>query len=508
NTFHVEGSDTYGAAGRVGKCYPIRYVTTSNGSAPYRTLTGTPTANPQYFGATANITAAVKSANLGVDAIRYGTGAYITAGESGDPATFSGFATLNDTSTNRWGILSAVGGAYELQGRFVVGQDNTGTPTLAYFSDSNKLITIVNTVHSLTDFSQIIVDHASTVFNLTNITVLALGTNNPGRLVFNNASTTSALTGCTFDQIGISTLRAGVTATNCTWRQTGQITTNAATLTGCTISNNTASSAVVVSSPANAELISATDFTSDGTGYGIEIGGTAANMSLTEVTFTGYDSDISSVHTGGAITGNEAIFVNIASGSMDLNISGGTTPSVASAGAAVNVISGAVSVSVTTKDVNGDTVASANVFLKAASGGSGVLPAASAITLASATDVATATLTSHSLLVGDTVHILGASNATYNGIKTVVTVPTSSTFTYAISGNPGADSGTATFVFLKGLTNGSGVLSMSRVITADQNVIGWARKSSAEPFYKNAPISGTVTAAGGLPATAVLILDQ
>src|SRR3989344_4938348 len=362
NTFHVEGSDTYGAEGRVGKCYPIRYVTTSNGSPPYRTLTGAPGADPQYFGATANITAAVKSSNLGVDAIRYGTGAYITAGEVADPATFSGFATLNDTSTNRWGILSEIGGAFELQGRFVVGQDNTGTPALAYFSDSNKLITIVDTVHSLTDFSQIIVDHASTVFNLTDITVLALGTNNPGRLVFNNASTTSALTGCTFDKIGISTLRAGVTATNCTWRQTGQITTNGATLTGCTISNNTASSAVLASSPANAALISATDFTSDGTGHAIEITGTAADFTLTDNTYTGY-----AVSDGS--TGNEAVYVNIATGSLNLTVSGGSTPSVRTAGCTVTVISGAVSASVNVKNSDGNNIENARVLVKAATGG-------------------------------------------------------------------------------------------------------------------------------------------
>lgn len=221
---------------------------------------------------------------------------------------------------------------------------------------------------------------------------------------------------------------------------------------------------------------------------------TGTPFTFTEITFSGNTFDVR----------------NESEGFITINIIDGTTPTVENIGASTtSVVGNPVTVTVTTKDVDGDPVGSANVFLKAASGGSGVLPVASAITLASATDVATATLTSHNLLVGDTVHILGASNATYNGIKTVVTVPTSATFTYAISGSPGADSGTVTFIFLKGLTHATtGILSMSRVVSFDQNVIGWARKSSAEPFYKNAPISGTVSATTGLPATAVLILDQ
>ena len=49
--YHVEGNDTYGAAGRVGKCYVIDYATrTSNtGSAPYRTVTGSPTGTATVF---------------------------------------------------------------------------------------------------------------------------------------------------------------------------------------------------------------------------------------------------------------------------------------------------------------------------------------------------------------------------------------------------------------------------------------------------------------------------
>lgn len=314
--FHVEGKDTYGAVGRVGRCYPIRYVTSQNlGGVPYRTVTGSPGANPQYFGATANITGAVKSSNLGVDAIRYGTGGYITAGEQANPATFTGFAGQNDNSTYRWGILTAVGGTFELQGRFVVGQTKTYTVTAAYFSDSNKFIALVDTPHSLTDFTQIIVDHASTTFNLTNVTILALGTNNPGKLVFNNASTTAALTGCTFEKIGETVLRAGVTATGCTWRGTGLVTQNNATITSCKFENLSSSSSILSDNPSK---ITDCSFVSDGSNHAVEATTACAGNSYdwNGIVTSGYAAVDGS-------SGNE-VFYNNSQGQVTLTVATGT----------------------------------------------------------------------------------------------------------------------------------------------------------------------------------------
>ena len=343
NKFHVEGKETYGAIARVARCYPIRYVATSNASHPYRTLVGSPGANPQWFGALSNITGTVKSSNLGVDAIRRGTGAYLTAGElisAGDgtdnPGTFDGFAAVDNVSTARWGILTSFGGGiFELQGRFVVGQNNAGTATLARFKDSNKTILLVDTFHSQTDFTQFIFDHASTRVEWTNINITALGTINPGKFIVNANNSTLIISGGTYTGIGITTLRSNSSFTGTTWRSTDQITLNGATMTGCTVDSNTAASAVVAATPAGAELVTGTTFISDGTGNGLEIGGTATDITLSDLIFTGYS---------GTST-NAAVFVNIGSGVVNLNISGGTdiTGNVRTAGATVNVIS-AVSV--------------------------------------------------------------------------------------------------------------------------------------------------------------------
>lgn len=326
NTFHVEGSDTYGAVGRVGKCYPIRYVTTSSGSVPYRTLTGSPTANPRYFGATANITGTVKGANLGVDAIRRGTGVFVTAGELAIPGTFAGMAAVNDNVSNRWGVLTFIAGnTYELQGKFVVGQNTAGTPTAAYFDASNQSILIVDTPHSLTNFTQIIVDHASTVFNLTNCVFTGVGTNNPGQLVYNNASTVSALTGCSFASFGIATLRAGVTATGCTWRNSGNVTQNGSTITSSLFANTT-----IVSN--NPSLITDSELTGNNTKHGIELT-TPGTYTLDAVQFSGF----------GANGTTSAAIYNNSGGAITLNITGGgSIPTVRNGtGASTSVVASA-----------------------------------------------------------------------------------------------------------------------------------------------------------------------
>lgn len=505
NAFHVEGSDTYGGEGRVGICYPIRYVTTANGSAPFRTLTGSPGANPQFFGATANITATVKSSNLGVDAMRYGTGAYITAGDSTTPATFAGFAAQNDLVANRWGIFSAIGGGYELQGRFVVGQNNAGTPTLAYFSDSNRVISFVDTVHSLTDFTQVIVDHASTEFYLTNCTFQALGTHNPGRLVFNNASTVSTLTGCTFAGMGITTLRAGVTANGCTWRSCGQIGANSAIITNSDVSGYTGAtdtSALVWNTNVDPNgKLDGTSFTKGtGTTHAIEFGLTSpTSMTLTNVNFSGYGADGST---------SAALHIKRTTGTVTINIIGGTTPTYKSDGATVVIVSGTVTVTLKAQTATGTAISGANVFVQAVAGGP--FPVNASVTIANSGTTATVTHNAHGLAVNDKVLIKDASLDANNGIFTITGV-TANTYTYTMLSTPGSSptgSITSTFVILNGTTDGSGNITMSRVYPSAQPFSGWARKSTTQPYYKTGLVSGTVSSTNGASPIALMIADE
>lgn len=240
---HVDGSDTFGASGRVGKCYPYRYKNTANTAIPYRTLDGAPGATPQFFGAGLKTVSSAKGSNLGVDAVRYGTGAYITAGEVANPATFTDFAVQNDRNDaspndNRWGILSKIGTAFELQGRFVVGQTKAQVVTLAYFDDSDVTINIVDTPHCESDFTQIIIDHASSTFIITNVNIEAIGTINKGRFIVTSANPTVTITGGLWTAIGFTVFRSNTTATGLTFRKAEVIQSNGSDLIDCIFDKN------------------------------------------------------------------------------------------------------------------------------------------------------------------------------------------------------------------------------------------------------------------------------
>lgn len=362
--YHIAGNDTFGASGRVARCYPINYaVRTTNASSPYRTTTGSPGAAPSLFGG-GLVTTATARTNLGVDAIRYGTGAYLTAGEltsAGDPTnnpcTFAGFQAVNDAIANRFGILTLVGGQYELQGRFAIGQNNAGTATLCRFQDSNKNLAFVDCFHAASTFSEIVIDHASTVCNWTNINITALGTTVRGLLTVTAANPTVNITGGTITGIGAITLRSNTTVDGATFRGCNAITQNGATISNCLIAASTGVSALVADTISNLSNI---DFVSGGTGHAIEIGA-AGTYNFDGLTFAGYAASNGS-------TGNEAIYVTATTGTVTINVASGT-PSYRTAGATVEIVSGQVTTTITVRDINGTAIQGARVYITAAAGG-------------------------------------------------------------------------------------------------------------------------------------------
>lgn len=355
--YYVEGSDTVPEGGM--KNYAIRHTNVADGTT--KVAVGTVPTQASFVGGLLNAQGQAKGSNFGLDAIRYGTGAFITNGDMITPATFAGFATLNDNNNNRWGLLSFSQGTYKLQGKFVVGQNSTGTPVAARFEDANRVVTITDTPFSETDFTQIIVDHASTIFNLTNITILALGTNNPGQLVFNNASTISLLKGCTFSSIGTTVLRAGVTVEETIWRQSKRVTVNGATISTCSFTASTDTTAMITS---NLATITDCTFKSSGTGHAVELTSLGSGTMTWSNYFNGYAG------TDG-VSGNEVIFVNVASGNITINVADGyNVPTYRTAGAVVNIIAGLITTQVKVIDIStGAPIEGANVFVKADSGG-------------------------------------------------------------------------------------------------------------------------------------------
>jgi hypothetical protein len=246
------------------------------------------------------------------------------------------------------------------------------------------------------------------------------------------------------------------------------------------------------------------DFTSDGTGHAIELTSAHAGSSYTIVgcTYTGYASIDGS-------TGDEVIYNN-SGGAVTITISGGDTPTVMNGtSASTTIVSGAVTVQVTAKTAAGANVENARVLVKA-SDDTGPFPFDETVTIVNSGTTATVTHTGHGMLNLDKISIEGASLGANNGVFTTTWISVNS-YSYTMSSAPGSSpTGTikATFVALSGLTNGSGVISTSRVYTSDQPVVGWARKSSATPYYKSAPIVGDVDSVDGFNATGILISDE
>lgn len=309
----------------------------------------------------------------------------------------------------------------------------------------------------------------------------------------------SASASATYDFTGLLlinalvTLRAVHTFTEMQF-QDCTITQNSAVIDACSFKNTKINSAT----PAAAALITDSAFTSGGTGHAIEISGTVANITLTDLLFTGYS---------GTST-DAAIYVNIASGTMTISVSGGDIPSIRTAGATVNVVNAKTALVTVKAAATSAAIQNARVLLLADTGGP--LPFEETVTIVNSGTTATVAHTAHGLTTGQKVQIKGASHAANNGVFTV-TVTNANEYTYTMGSTPGSSpTGTieATGVILEGLTNASGIIQNTAFpYTSSQPVVGRARKGTSAPFYKTGAISGTLGATG-FDTTVFLVLDE
>jgi hypothetical protein len=225
--FHVNGNDTLPLGGLVP--YAVRFVNTT--LTNFRTLVGSPGTSPDSIGVGANITATAKFSNLGADVARIGTGYDILNGTGADPeADFAGIAS-NDNNTSQ-GIFRTTDGGFKLQGKLRIGSATTACE----FLDLNTNVFVVDTFHSLHDFTEILIEHASSILTLTNVNFEALGTNNRGRLEAITSAATLTFGNVGFIGFGETVLGSGSTLTGCRWVGADRITANGATLTNSAVS--------------------------------------------------------------------------------------------------------------------------------------------------------------------------------------------------------------------------------------------------------------------------------
>jgi hypothetical protein len=208
--YYVNGSDTLPKGGM--QNYAIRYAVNPDAT------TGIPNQGPSEIGYVLTTTGQIRGNNLGVDALRYGSGLYITEGELLDPITFSASAAVNDLNANRYGILESRPGGFDLKGKYNIGTGTNGATTASYFSDSNTSITFVDTNgKTLDDFSQIIFSHPTTFFELDTVSVTGIGDTNQGIFNVANSAVTGTLENCVFNAIGETFLGENTETTGSSW---------------------------------------------------------------------------------------------------------------------------------------------------------------------------------------------------------------------------------------------------------------------------------------------------
>lgn len=275
--------------------------------------------------------------NQFVDAIRMGTGLTATASSAGDTISFASLYDQDKLTANAWGVITANAGIYYGAAKMTIGsivQTNT-----CLFKDTNAVLVWRNflVADTLYEFNLLGAALFKTTFQLGNkdgsdSTSDGCVVRGQGTAVWN--ITCEANSGFKAYASSLSRCRAATLSATSELRDTavsasGTFDVNGATIANCTFSAHTATQ-LKVDSTAEMSVVTDSAFSSAGTGHAIELT-VAGTYSFAGLKFAGYAASNGS-------TGNEAVYVNVASGSVTVNVSGGgTTPTIRTAGAAVTV---------------------------------------------------------------------------------------------------------------------------------------------------------------------------
>ena len=463
---------------------------------------GTAPTTYSMIGVAVSATAQARGNPQACNAVRYGRCESIfTGGETANYATFDGYGAVDDSPTNRWNLLEPVGtSGFVQQGLMSLGT----TGTVVDFRDSNKSISIKNTINVTAAFNAIEINNAASNVEWTAVSISALGTVSKGTFeVVANATVT--LDACTFTDMNTFAFLSNSTILASIFRRCGLVTQGAATITGCTFDDATGTVALSVD-----VLGSVTDcqFNSDGTGHAVDLGSIAATTSVNwDNTESGYAA------TNGS-TGNETILVNVASGqTLTINVaSGASTPTIKNDGTGTVVVSaGTATLTVTCKDqLTGAAIQGVAVTVRAKDA-TGPFPYKESVTLTRSGTTVTVAHTGHGFATGQKVEIDGAIQNEYNRIKTLTVVDVDS-YTYELytgeaPTTPATGTITANTVLIDGLTNASGVIADTRSYGSAQPIEGYGAKGTSYPVYKRSPISDSVDSANGLSLTLLMIED-
>lgn len=269
-----------------------------------------------------NVTVKItKGSPIAVDAWRYGRGDIVVTGTA---STFTGMATANDATTAKWGLFQASGGTYLWKGLMSLGTSGASVT----FSDANKVIRIDDTPRILAGFNAIEITHASSSVTWDTITFLGVETSITGSAPISAGDfemiddATFAATNCSFTDMGTFIFDSNSTLALGSFNRCGLITGGAAVFDGVTFIDSEASATII-----DADLVNITDcsFESDGSNHAVELTTIGSGTMSWDGNFlTGYAAGSTGSPVTPTSTGNEAIYVNVATASdLTINVAGG-----------------------------------------------------------------------------------------------------------------------------------------------------------------------------------------
>lgn len=473
--------------------------------------------------------------NVSVDIIRSGNdGIRLTGGGVATETVFAEIAVADRSTASAaaHGVFRELtAGVYGCQSTLVFGDPNTATDCRVL--DDGIVIAFEGRDIADDKYRIIILGHttATNSFVLTNTTISTGGPQVAFTCSGGNVDTLT-LTSVVFSNLGAAVTfstnadASGHAVTFCTFTGSGVINTGAIdfddniidatpqiTYQGGTFLRNTVSAYTGVANtsalvwnetPNPTGLLDGCSFTANSgiLSHAIEFGlASATTINLNNVTFTGY--------SGTNNVSDSTLYIKRTTGTVTINISGGTTPSYRTDGATVSIIN-AKTVSVTVRSqTDNSLVTGARVYMAAATGGP--LPFEASVTITQSQTTATVSHIGHTYIPGDKILIRGASPDPYNQIQTITTTTDGLSYNYEMLSKPGVDATgtiTSTAVILDAATSGTGIIEETGFnFVSDQPISGRVRRSTTSPLYKTGKLTGTITSAG-LQLTTLLVSDE
>lgn len=323
NKYHIVNGSEDLVGGWI--CYPVDPQQAGD------TVNGSPSATPDWYGAAIRTTGNINRSNLGIDAIRYGTGIDASGGGTPDPdLTFADIATENDLIANQWGVLRDAPSGFQLQGELRIGIDDASSPTT--WSDADSILVKPNNNPSgvaqktSSTFSGITIQGTATTVTFDSDLFFSLDATDRGFIDCAAAANTStvSITNCSFFDWGTINGSSGLTFDDNTLTGCGVFTVGGAV----SVDSNLFVSCSPVDAGNNLDLIANCSFISPGSGHAVTTSVNSGTLSFVGNSFSGYGADA---------TADAAIHFTATTGSVTVNVSGGAIPTFLSGGVTVSL---------------------------------------------------------------------------------------------------------------------------------------------------------------------------